>query len=168
MITDVNPFMVELLGYSHEVFLGKKVWELGFLRDLFSNHVKFEELQQKEYVRYENLPLETSQGRRIEVEFTSHVYLVNNQKVIQCAIRDISDRKRAEQALHESAVDLQHKNAELERFLYAASHDLKSPVVTVRTFLGYLEQDLAAADAGRIAKDMNPTSRIRPQCGKSF
>jgi signal transduction histidine kinase len=56
----------------------------------------------------------------------------------------------------------------LERFLYAASHDLKSPVVTVRTFLGYLEQDLAAADAGRIAKDMNPTSRIRPQCGKSF
>ena len=155
MITDVNPFMVELLGYSHEVFLGRKVWELGFLRDLFSNRVKFEELQQKEYVRYENLPLETSQGRRIEVEFTSHVYSVNNQKVIQCAIRDISARKRAEQALHESAVELQHKNAELERFLYAASHDLKSPVVTVRTFLGYLEQDMAEADAGRIAKDMN-------------
>jgi signal transduction histidine kinase len=80
---------------------------------------------------------------------------VNNQKVIQCAIRDISDRKRAEQALHESAVELQHKNAELERFLYTASHDLKSPVVTVRTFLGYLEQDMAKADAGRIAKDMN-------------
>ena len=43
----------------------------------------------------------------------------------------------------------------MERFLYTASHDLKSPVVTVRTFLGYLEQDMAAADAGRIAKDVN-------------
>lgn len=136
MIVDVNPFLVELLGYSHGEFLGKKVWELGLLKDLFTNQVKFTELQHKEYVRYENLPLETAQGGRIEVEFVSNVYLVNQQKVIQCSIRDISERKR------------------MERFFYAASHDLKSPVVTVQTFLGYLEQDMAAGDAGRIAKDM--------------
>ena len=68
---------------------------------------------------------------------------------------DITARKRAEQALHESTVELQHKNSELERFLYAASHDLKSPVVTVRTFLGYLEQDIVTANAGQIAKDLN-------------
>jgi len=155
MIVDVNPFLVELLGYSHAVFLGKKVWELGFLNDLFTNQVKFAELQEKEYVRYENLPLETAHGRRIEVEFVSNVYLVNHQKVIQCSIRDISERKQMEQSLHESSVELQNKNAELERFLYAASHDLKSPVVTVQTFLGYLEQDMAAGDAGKISKDMN-------------
>jgi len=64
-----------------------------------------------------------------------------------CMIEDITDRKRAE-------VALQEKNAELERFLYTASHDLKSPVVTIRTFLGYLEQDTAAGDAGRIEKDL--------------
>ena len=57
-------------------------------------------------------------------------------------------------ALARNAKELQDKNAELERFLYTVSHDLKSPVVTVRTFLGYLEQDVAAADAGRIGKDM--------------
>lgn len=67
---------------------------------------------------------------------------------------DITAGKQAEQALHESGVALQHKNAELERFLYTASHDLKSPVVTVRTFIGYLEKDVAAGDAGRIAKDI--------------
>ncbi len=155
MIVDVNPFLVELLGYSHAVFLGKKVWELGFLKDLFTNQVKFAELQEKEYVRYENLPLETAQGRRIEVEFVSNVYQAGDKRVIQCSIRDISERKRMEQALHQSSLELQHKHAELERFLYAASHDLKSPVVTVRTFLGYLEQDMAAADAGRIAKDID-------------
>ena len=99
MIVDVNPFLIEMLGYSHEVFLGKKVWELGFLKDLFANQVNFTELQQKEYIRYEDMALETSAGRRIEVEFVSNVYLVNHQKVIQCNIRDISARKRAEQAL---------------------------------------------------------------------
>jgi signal transduction histidine kinase len=57
-------------------------------------------------------------------------------------------------ALQESALELQEKNAELERFLYMVSHDLKSPVVTVRTFLSYLEQDMASADAGRIEKDV--------------
>jgi PAS domain S-box-containing protein len=155
MIVDVNPFLEELLGYSHAALLGKKVWELGSLKDLFTNQVKFEELQQTEYVRYENLPLETAQGRRIEVEFVSNVYLVNHQRVIQCCIRDISERKRLEQALHESNLELQRKNTELERFLYTASHDLKSPVVTVRTFLGFLEQDIAAGDAGRMAKDIN-------------
>ncbi|MEI6034607.1 MAG: response regulator [Verrucomicrobiae bacterium] len=50
--------------------------------------------------------------------------------------------------------ELSEKNAELERFLYTASHDLKSPVVTVRTFLGYLEEDLALSDAGRVEKDV--------------
>jgi PAS domain S-box-containing protein len=155
MIVDVNPFLVELLGYSHAMFLGKKVWELGLLKDLFTNQVKFTELQEKEYVRYENLPLETRDGRHIDVEFVSNVYQAGDKKVIQCSIRDISERKHIEQALHQSSLELQHKNAELERFLYAASHDLKSPVVTVRTFLGYLEQDMAAGDAGRIAKDMN-------------
>jgi len=56
-----------------------------------------------------NLPLETAHGRRIEVEFVSNVYLVNHQKVIQCSIRDISERKRMERALHESSLELQHK-----------------------------------------------------------
>jgi signal transduction histidine kinase len=55
----------------------------------------------------------------------------------------------------EMQAELAKKNAEMERFLYTASHDLKSPVVTVSTFLGYLEQDMANADAGRINKDMH-------------
>ncbi len=153
MIVDVNPFLIGMLGYSHEAFLGKKVWELGFFKNLISNEANFVELQAKEYLRYEDMPLETSDGRRIEVEFVSNVYRVSGQKVIQCQIRDISERKRVELALRQSYLELEQKNAELERFLYAASHDLKSPVVTVRTFLGYLEQDLASGDAARIAKD---------------
>jgi len=96
MIVDVNPFLVELLGYSHAVFLGKKVWELGFFKDVIANEANFVELQQQEYIRYENMALETSDGRRIEVEFVSNVYLADGHKVIQCNIRDITERKAAE------------------------------------------------------------------------
>jgi PAS domain S-box-containing protein len=94
-VVDVNPFLVELLGLSREGFLSKKIWELGFFRDIAANEAKFAELQAKDNVRYENLPLATADGKKIEVEFVSNVYLVNQQRVIQCNIRDITARKRA-------------------------------------------------------------------------
>jgi PAS domain S-box-containing protein len=106
MIVDVNPFLVEMLGFSFEEFQGKKIWELGFFKDIVANQTNFLELQQKEYVRYEDLPLETVNGRRIEVEFVSNVYQVNHHKVIQCNIRDITERKRAEAELAEHLATL--------------------------------------------------------------
>ena len=102
IIEDVNPFLIRLLGYSHTTFLGKKIWELGFFKDIASNEATFAELLRKEYLRYDNLPLETADGRRVEVEFVSNVYQVNQQKVIQCNIRDTSARKQIETALRAS------------------------------------------------------------------
>lgn len=95
MVVDVNPFLTTLLGYSHAEFLGKNIWELGFFKNLAANEEKFRELQARDYVRYEDLPLETTTGRKIDVEFVSNVYLVEEKRVIQCNIRDISDRVRA-------------------------------------------------------------------------
>ena len=74
MIVDVNPFLVDLLGYSREEILGRKLWELGFFKDVVASQDNFAELQQRKYVRYDDLPLETRDGRRIEVEFVSNVY----------------------------------------------------------------------------------------------
>lgn len=101
MINDVNPFLIKLLGYPYEYFIGKSIWELGFFKDIIANKDKFKELQNKEYIRYEDMPLETAGGQKIEVEFVSNVYLVNHHRVIQCNIRDVSERKRTE-ALRES------------------------------------------------------------------
>ncbi len=95
-IVDANPFLINLLGFSHEQFLGKKIWEIGFFRDIVANKDNFEELQRKEHIRYENLPLQTADGRSINVEFVSNVYMGDNKKVIQCNIRDITERKLAE------------------------------------------------------------------------
>jgi two-component system CheB/CheR fusion protein len=96
-IVDVNPFLIQLLGYSKEQFLEKAIWEIGFLKDIVANKDIFSELQQKEIVRYENLPLETAEGRKINVEFVSNVYLVSGEKVIQCFIRETIDHHSAGQ-----------------------------------------------------------------------
>lgn len=90
-ITGVNQHLVDLLGYSEEQFIMKKIWDLGFFRDIIANKQKFIELQDKEFVRYDDLPLETADGRQIDVEFVSSVYNVKDSKVIQCAIREIKE-----------------------------------------------------------------------------
>src|SRR6266516_2139257 len=98
-ITEVNPFLIDMLGYSRDEFLGKKLWEIGAVRDVETSQIAFRELQQKGYIRYENLPLQTQDGRRIHVEFVSNVYQVDDTRVIQCTIRDITRRKERSEAL---------------------------------------------------------------------
>jgi PAS domain S-box-containing protein len=102
MIEDVNPFLINMLGYSREEFVEKKLWEVGAFKDVEASQDAFEALRKNEYIRYEDLPLKTKDGRLIQVEFVSNVYLVGDKKVIQCNIRDITARKSAENAMQES------------------------------------------------------------------
>ena len=62
----------------------------------------FEALQEIEYIRYEDLPLKAKDGQLVQVEFVSNVYLVGAEKVIQCNIRNITERKQAQDALLKS------------------------------------------------------------------
>jgi two-component system cell cycle sensor histidine kinase/response regulator CckA len=98
-IVDVNPYMTELTGYARQDFLGKHLWEIGPFKDTAASKDSFAELRAKDYVRYEDLPLKTTDGRTVDVEFVSNVYLVDGVKVIQCNIRDITVRKRVEDQL---------------------------------------------------------------------
>jgi PAS domain S-box-containing protein len=106
-IDDVNPFLTDLLGYTREQLLGNKLWEIGPFKDTKASKASFRELQREDYVRYDDLPLETSAGKSINVEFVSNVYQVNGTKVIQCNIRNITERKQAEVKRKESSRKLQ-------------------------------------------------------------
>jgi diguanylate cyclase (GGDEF)-like protein/PAS domain S-box-containing protein len=95
-IEDVNPYLIDILGYTHAEFLGKKLWEVGAFANTTQSQEMFAELQTKGYVRYEDLPLLSKNGKKIDVEFVSNTYDCEGIKVIQCNIREITQRKAAE------------------------------------------------------------------------
>jgi PAS domain S-box-containing protein len=94
-IVDVNPALMQLTGYSRSDFLGNRLWEIGPFQGFGVSPSTFDQLQGKDYVRYEDLPMQTRDGRKIDVEFVSNVFFVDQQRVIQCNIRDIRTEKNA-------------------------------------------------------------------------
>ncbi len=101
-IDDINPYLIDMLGYSKEELVDKYIWQIGTFDDFANNKDKFLKLKTEGYIRYENMPLQTKDGRTINVEFVSNVYSADNKSVIQCNIRDISERIKATKALKES------------------------------------------------------------------
>jgi len=134
-INDVNPYLLELLGYQREEVVNKKLWDIGAFADVRASKASFAELQQQEYVHYEDLPLSTKDGRLISVEFVSNVYEVEGSKVIQCNIRDITERKHAQEEIKRlnaelaaRAKELEVANEDLKAFNHTVAHDLRQPL----------------------------------------
>jgi PAS domain S-box-containing protein len=154
-ITDVNPYLVKMLGYPQEYFVGKKLWEIGSFKDSEASQSTFLELQTKGYVRYEDLPLEASDERRVDVEFVSNVYAVGDKKVIQCNIRNITQRKEVEETVRQLRAELEQRlrdqNAqvqllrrEAETLHYSIAHDLKAPLRRIAGFAQALDDGYAS------------------------
>jgi PAS domain S-box-containing protein len=175
-VTDANPFLVNLLGFSRSEMVGKTVGELSPFKDFVSNQAMLKQVQNDGYVRYEDLPLETSDGRQIAVEFVSNVYECGDKKVIQCNIREITRRKRAEAELHllnqtleqriiERTSQLKSANGVLQTFNSSVSHDLQAPLRRIRSFIDLLQQEanLSPSEQSQILTKISDSAR---QMGK--
>jgi PAS domain S-box-containing protein len=147
-ITDANPFMSELLGYSHEELLGKELWEIGLLKDEEASRAAFRELQEKRSVRYENLPLQTKLGLRRDVEFVSNIYYEDGRDVIQCNVRDIAERKRVQDEVRELSGYLLRSRDEERRRIGRELHDSTAQqLLAVSMNLDLVHQRNAGRDA---------------------
>ncbi len=130
-VIDANPFMTTLLGFSHDEFLGKELWEIGLFRHIEESQAAYRELQKTGYVRYENLPLENRSGQNVEVEFVSNVYAENQHQVVQCNIRDITERRRLQRLTQEQAAALADLDRRKDEFLAMLSHELRNPLAPI-------------------------------------
>jgi len=105
-IIDANPFLAGLIGYSLEEMIGKRVSDIGAIKDVEAAESAFAQLQKTDYVRYEHLPLRSKTGEIIEVEVISNAYPVDGKRYIQCNIRDVRQRVAAQRALDEQLDEL--------------------------------------------------------------
>jgi len=145
-IVDVNPFLIDLLGFTYEEFTEKTIWEIGSFKDIISNHDKFLELQKNEYVRYHDLPIVTNHGRKIHVEFVSNIYLADNKNVIQCNIRDISQRIEIETELIEAKEKAEESDRLKTAFLTNMSHEIRTPMNGILGFTELLKEPNLTSD----------------------
>ena len=151
-IVDANPFIIKMIDSPLEEILGKELWEIG----LFSNKEESEqaviELKTNGYIRFEDMPIQRPSGKITEVEFISNVYFVNNTKVIQCNIRDITARKHAEYALKQSELSLQKQNADyltLNNEYLALNEELRESIIRIQNINVDLNIAKERAEGGR-------------------
>ena len=146
-IQDVNPYLIQMLGYTKEELLGKELWQIGAMVDKNASIRAFATLKKDGYIKYSDLPLRTKDGDIISVEFVSNAYGVNGDRVIQCNIRDITSRKTAESELLQFQQDYVRNMYEMV--------DALTKVVVSRDAYTYQHQLRVANLCVAIATEMN-------------
>ena len=152
----VNEQFAETAGWKIEDIVGRtdlEIWDKEFADAYRKDDLEVMESRQRKHV--EELQMDST-GRKYWVETTKTPILNPQGEVIGTTgiAREITERKNSEIEREKLISELETKNAELERYTYTVSHDLKSPLVTIRGFLGYLEKDALAGNTQKLKDDI--------------
>ena len=131
VIIDANPYMSELIGYSASELAGKELWQIGLFADKADSEAAVLELQTHGYTRFENLPLQSKHGHTVEVEVVGNAYREQRHRVIQCNIRDMSERCALQRTMQVHADALASLDRRKDEFLAMLSHELRAPLAPI-------------------------------------
>ncbi|MDD3024211.1 MAG: PAS domain S-box protein, partial [Syntrophomonadaceae bacterium] len=150
-ILEVNPQFITLFGYKAEECRHKHLKDLIVPLEYMEEYKKHSQLvSMGEAVQMETIRKNKS-GWVFDV-MVKTVPITNYGLYVMYS--DISERKKAEQIINEQVKELEAKNAEMERFTYTVSHDLRSPLITIKGFAGLLIEDLTHGNHHRLEKDL--------------
>ncbi len=149
-----NEGCYRVTGYRPEEVIGRLSRELNIWIDHKERDTLIQDLNEGRDVHEREAPFRNKTGEIRVGVMSATLIKVAGQSCLLSIVRDITERTRVEEERAEMFRELEAKNAELERYAYTLSHDLKSPLVTIRGFLGLLERDLAAGDADRVERDL--------------
>jgi PAS domain S-box-containing protein len=155
---DVNEAYLQMIGYSREDVIGHttlelKQWAFEDERAAFAGA-----LRAAGQIRNLDGDIITRSGGTRNLIVNYDLLFINNEAHVLSLFFDITDRKKAEAEREALIKDLEARNAELERFTYTVSHDLKSPLITIRGFLGFIEKDAQSGNAERLKTDLQRVS----------
>jgi PAS domain S-box-containing protein len=151
-IVDSNPFIGELLGYKTQDLCDKELWEIGMFSDKQANQAAVREVQEKRYLRVEQMLLESAGGEPIDVEVVANAYAEGTSHVIQCNIRDITERRRLERKTLEQAKALADLDRRKDEFLAMLSHELRTPLAAISNAVHFLNLESNSTDAREQAR----------------
>ncbi len=147
-IVDANPFMTQMLGYSRAELVGRELFEIGLLQDEAASQEMVRRLNLTRQVRYDNLPLESQSGRHQDVEVVANLYDENGHPVIQCNIRDITERRRNEDHVKLLMAEVNHRAKNLLAVVQAVA-DQTAKYGDPATFGARLSDRIAGIAAGQ-------------------
>ena len=139
-IIEFNPTLEKMLKYPKDLIIGKNFWEISCFKDLEISETVYNELQDKGYIHYEHLHLENNDGCHLDVEFACISYQDNHQKMIQCNIRDITTRKKAEAKIRQAQIAISKANQMKDDFLTSISHEIRTPMNSILGFAQLLDE----------------------------
>jgi PAS domain S-box-containing protein len=128
IVLDVNPCFLELFRYPKAELLNRPFWEIPPFLDVEEMRRLLPETLENGIMRYDSVPLRARDQRETAVEIVASGYQVKKQSLIQVNIRDVTEKRRSEE-------DLRRSNLDLQQFAFAASHDLQEPLRTITSFL---------------------------------
>lgn len=147
IITLCNSDSEKMFGYSKNELLGKTVDSLVPVRYQHEHPAHRAGFTAQPKKRQMGAGRDLTGLRKDGTEFPVEIGLnpihITEGHFVLALIVDITERKTVEEKLHKAYEQVQSKNEEMEQFVYTVSHDLKAPLVTSSSFIGFLREDLA-------------------------